>query len=464
MRTERFFKELKGKTVTFCGIGRSNMPLIELFVNKGAVVTARDRNENLGENGEKLKAMGVKMILGENYLDNITEDMLFRAPGMPYYLPQLTKAREEGTAVTSEMEVFFDLCPCKIYAITGSDGKTTTTSVIAELLRAEGKTVHLGGNIGRPLLPIIEEVKEDDIAVVELSSFQLISMRKSPDVAVMTNLAPNHLDVHKDMQEYVDAKRNIYLHQNAFSKTVLNLDNEITAQFIPETRGDTYTFSRKEKVAKGACSVDGKIYMNGEYVMDKADIRLPGEHNVENFLAAISAVWGDVSVENIVKVAKEFGGVAHRMEFVREIDGVKFYNDSIASSPSRVMAGTLATYSDKIILIAGGADKKVPFDELGEVICNKVKTLVLLKPENPIPGKKEPAADKIAEAVKKAASYSENNPTIIMTNTMEQAVAAAKNAAAAGDIISLSPGCTGFDMFRDFEERGNIYKEVVKAL
>ena len=377
---------------------------------------------------------------------------------------QLTKAREQGTAVTSEMEVFFDLCPCKIYAITGSDGKTTTTSVIAELLRAEGKTVHLGGNIGRPLLPIIEEVKEDDIAVVELSSFQLISMRKSPDVAVMTNLAPNHLDVHKDMQEYVDAKRNIYLHQNAFSKTVLNLDNEITAQFIPETRGDTYTFSRKEKVTKGACSVDGKIYMNGEYVMDKADIRLPGEHNVENFLAAISAVWGDVSVENIVKVAKEFGGVAHRMEFIREIDGVKFYNDSIASSPSRVMAGTLATYSDKIILIAGGADKKVPFDELGEVICNKVKTLVLLKPENPIPGKKEPAADKIAEAVKKAASYSENNPTIIMTNTMEQAVAAAKNAAAAGDIISLSPGCTGFDMFRDFEERGNIYKEVVKAL
>lgn len=464
MRTERFFKELKGKTVTFCGIGRSNMPLIELFVNKGAVVTARDRNENLGENGEKLKAMGVKMILGENYLDNITEDMLFRAPGMPYYLPQLTKAREQGTAVTSEMEVFFDLCPCKIYAITGSDGKTTTTSVIAELLRAEGKTVHLGGNIGRPLLPIIEEVKEDDIAVVELSSFQLISMRKSPDVAVMTNLAPNHLDVHKDMQEYVDAKRNIYLHQNAFSKTVLNLDNEITARFIPETRGDTYTFSRKEKVTKGACSVDGKIYMNGEYVMDKADIRLPGEHNVENFLAAISAVWGDVSVENIVKVAKEFGGVAHRMEFVREIDGVKFYNDSIASSPSRVMAGTLATYSDKIILIAGGADKKVPFDELGEVICNKVKTLVLLKPAAPIPGKKEPAADKIAEAVKKAASYSENNPTIIMTNTMEQAVAAAKNAAAAGDIISLSPGCTGFDMFRDFEERGNIYKEVVKAL
>lgn len=464
MRTERFFKELKGKTVTFCGIGRSNMPLIELFVNKGAVVTARDRNENLGENGEKLKAMGVKMILGENYLEDITEEMLFRAPGMPYYLPQLTKARENGTAVTSEMEVFFDLCPCKIYAITGSDGKTTTTSVIAEFLRAQGKTVHLGGNIGRPLLPIIEEVKEDDIAVVELSSFQLISMRKSPDVAVMTNLAPNHLDVHKDMQEYVDAKRNIYLHQTAFGKTVLNLDNEITAQFIPETRGDTYVFSRKDKVNKGACSIEGKIYMNGEYIMDKADIRLPGEHNVENFLAAISAVWGDVSVENIVKVAKEFGGVAHRMEFVREIGGVKFYNDSIASSPSRVMAGTLATYSDKIILIAGGADKKVPFDELGERICQKVKTLVLLKPENPIPGKKEPAADKIADAVKNAPSYRENNPKILMTHTMEQAVAAAKNAAVAGDIVSLSPGCTGFDMFRDFEERGNIYKEVVRAL
>lgn len=250
MNKDKFLNSLKGKRVTFCGIARSNMPVIELFLKYGAEITARDRKTELGENGEKLKALGVKMITGEHYLENIDEDILFRAPGMPYYLPELNKARADGVAVTSEMEVFFDLCPCKIYAVTGSDGKTTTTSIIAEFLRKQGKTVHLGGNLGKPLLPEINEIGEDDIAVVELSSFQLISMRKSPDVSVMTNLSPNHLDVHKDMKEYVDAKKNIFIHQNAFTRTVLNLDNDITASFKDEVRGDLYLFSRKEKACK----------------------------------------------------------------------------------------------------------------------------------------------------------------------------------------------------------------------
>lgn len=462
MTVESFFDYIVGKKVGFCGVGVTNMPLIELFSKKGAIVSARDKNTNLGENGKKLEALGVELITGEDYLENIDEDILFRAPGMPFYLPQLVKAHGNGTIITSEMEVFFDLCPCKIYAVTGSDGKTTTTSIIAEFLRAQGKTVHLGGNIGKPLLPIIEEIQEDDVAVVELSSFQLISMRKSPQVAVVTNLAPNHLDVHKDMEEYITAKKNIFTHQNAFSKTVLNLDNEITASFRDEIRGELLLFSRRESVAHGAFAKDGKIYVNGEYLMDTAQIKILGNHNVENYLTAISAVNGDVSEENIIKVAQSFGGVPHRAELVRVIDGVSFYNDSIASSPSRAMSGTLSLYDQKIIMIAGGADKKVPFDELGEVICQKVKTLILVKPEKTLEGFKPSASGKIKEAVEKSASFKDTK--IITVKNMEEAVNTAKKLSKEGDIVSLCPACTSFDMYKNFEIRGNYYKELVNSL
>ena len=362
------------------------------------------------------------------------------------------------------MEVFFDLCPCKIYAVTGSDGKTTTTSVIAEMLKAAGKTVHLGGNIGRPLLPEIEEIEPDHAAVVELSSFQLISMRRSPDTAVITNLSPNHLDVHKDMEEYVDAKKNIYLHQNGFSRTVLNLDNELTAACAEETRGNTLMFSRREKTNGAWCSENGEIFFGDTFVLREEEILLPGKHNVENYLAAISAVWGDVPAETIVHVAKTFGGVEHRMELVREIDGVRWYNDSIATSPSRAMIGTLSLYDFKIIMIAGGADKNIPFDELGEKICAKVKTLILLSPEKPIEGMKAPAAEKIDAAVRAASGYSENAPVILHVHSMEDAVSAAREASSAGDVVSLCPAATGFDMFKSFAERGDIFRTIVQKM
>ena len=248
MTANEFYASLSGKRITFVGVGRSNLPLIEQFKAHGAAVSVRDKRSEaaLGEDGEALKKLGAKLICGEDYLESIDEDMLFRAPGVPYLLPELQKARANGVAVTSEMEVFFDLCPCKIYAVTGSDGKTTTTSVIAEMLKAAGKTVHLGGNIGRPLLPEIRDVKPEDVAVVELSSFQLISMRRSPNVAVITNLSPNHLDVHKDMDEYVNAKKNVLLHQNAFGRTVLNADNALTAACAADTRG------MRRRTARGA--------------------------------------------------------------------------------------------------------------------------------------------------------------------------------------------------------------------
>lgn len=466
MTANEFYSALQGKTVSFIGVGRTNLPLMEKFLAHGAKVSVRDKRaaDTLGADGKYLKSLGVELICGEDYLENITEDILFRTPGVPYLLPQIQAAKARGTAVTSEMEVFFDLCPCKIYAVTGSDGKTTTTSVIAEMLKAAGKTVHLGGNIGRPLLPEIDDIAPDHVAVVELSSFQLISMRKSPDVAVITNLSPNHLDVHKDMDEYVQAKKNVYLHQNAFKRCVLNADNEITAACTEETRGETLLFSRREKTNGAWCSEDGKIFFDDTFVMHEEEILLPGKHNVENYLAAISAVWGDISAETIVQVAKTFGGVEHRMELVRTLDGVRWYNDSIATSPSRAMIGTLSLYDFRIVMIAGGADKKVPFDELGEVICNKVKTLILLSPAEPIPGMKEPAAGKIEAAVRGASGYAEGVPEIINVHCMEDAVAAARACTQAGDVVSLCPAATGFDMYKSFAERGDIFRAIVQGL
>lgn len=456
MNRERFFESLKGKTVTFCGIGRSHMPLMELFRSRGALVSARDKRgfEELGENGEKLRALGVELILGEDYLRDLTQDIIFRTPGMKYTLPQLTEARKRGCAVTSEMELFFELCPCRLYAVTGSDGKTTTTTIISEFLKGEGKTVHLGGNIGKPLLPEIFSIRETDVAVAELSSFQLISMRESPDVAVVTNLSPNHLDMHKDMQEYIDAKKNIFLHQNAFSRTVLNADNAITAAFAEEVRGDCWCFSRKEQPARGVWCDGERIYVNQKAVLDVGEIKIPGWHNVENYMAAIGAVWGDVSPETICRVAREFGGVEHRAEFVRELDGVKYYNDSIASSPTRTISGTLSLYPEKILLIAGGYDKHIPYDPLGPVICDKVKTLIVMGATGP----------KVEQAVRNAPNYRDGSPQILHAVDMEEAVALAKKSARPGDIVSLSPASAAFDLYPNFEVRGRHFKEIVNRL
>ncbi len=460
-RIERFFEGMKGKRVAFCGIGRSNLPLIKLFGKYGASVIACDRRgrEQLGENADIAEQSGAALSLGEDYLKNLDVDIVLRTPGMQYYMPELVQMRNRGVVVTSEMELFFDLCPCKIYAVTGSDGKTTTTSIICEMLKKSGKKVHLGGNIGTPLLPLIETIDYDDVAVVELSSFQLISMRKSPDVAVVTNIEPNHLDIHKDMDEYVEAKKNIILHQGAFSKVVLNRDNSITNGFENQCRGRVLKFSAKNKVLNGVyLSYSGDIIFaeNGieTKVMNKSCIKIPGMHNVENYMAAIAAVWGDADIENIVSVAENFEGVEHRAEFVREIDGVKYYNDSIASSPTRTARGTLSLYDTKIILIAGGYDKKIPYDSLGSVIADKVKYLIIMGATAP----------KIKEAVLNAENYSEGNPVIIEVSNMEEAVRKAKEVAVSGDIVSMSPASASFDLYKNFDERGKHFKSIVNSL
>lgn len=458
-KVELFFESIKNKHIIFIGAGVSNTPLIEMFAQKGAVISVRDKTpkENIAC-AEQLEKIGVTFNTGEDYLENLDADIIFRTPGLSFNIPELIEAKKRGVVITSEMEMFFDLCPCRIFAITGSDGKTTTTSIVAQMLKAQGKTVHLGGNIGTPLLPKIEEVHSDDIAVVELSSFQLMSMRTSPDVSVVTNVTPNHLDVHKDMQEYTDSKRNVFIHQNAFGRTVLNLDNELTKDFAEQTRGETLMFSRR-------ASVDYGIYVDGEdivanfngnktYIMKCSDIKIPGNHNIENYLAAIGAVWGVVDVQKIVEVAKTFAGVEHRAEFVRELEGVKYYNDSIASSPTRTISGTLSLYDEKIILIAGGYDKKIPFDVLGPAIVDKVKLLVLIGVTAP----------KIEEAVMKSKNYTQGNPKIIYAKDMNEAVEIAYKSAQKGDVVSLSPACASFDMYKNFAIRGNHFKDIVLSL
>ena len=459
MDCKQFFAKLKDKKIAMCGIGVSNTPLILSFLEKGARVFACDRRtrEQIGPMAEALEKAGAELRLGETYLDDLEVDIIFRTPGMSFNLPELEAARKRGIAVTSEMEVFFDLCPATIFAITGSDGKTTTTTLIAKMLEAQGKRVYMGGNIGNPLLPEIENITADDFVVVELSSFQLISMRKSPDVAVVTNVAPNHLDVHKDMDEYVEAKRNILMHQNAFSRTVLNYDNEITAGFKANVRGQSLGFSMERPIKNGAwLDENGMLHMAyrgiDAPVMHKNDITILGDHNVANYLSAISAVWGYVSISNIRQVAKEFTGVEHRIEFVREIDGVKYYNDSIASSPTRTIAG-LKAFEGNVILIAGGYDKKIPFEPMAPYVIDKVKLLLL----------SGPTAEKIETAIKTNENY-KGSPEIVRVQNIDEAVNVARQRAKAGDVVTLSPACASFDAFPNFTARGNHFKRLVENL
>ena len=457
---EDFFEKIKNKKVAFCGLGKSNLPVIKLFLKKGIKILACDVVERENANKEilVLESPDAELKLGKNYLCDLDVDVIFRSPGINFLSQELVKARSKGIVVTSEMEVFFEICPCKIIAVTGSDGKTTTTTIISKILENAGKRVHLGGNIGTPLLPEIENIHKEDIAVVELSSFQLMSMRKSPDIAVITNIEPNHLDVHKDMNEYISAKENIFLHQNAFSKTVLNFDNKITKDFSERCRGNTLFFSLNKSVPKGVFCKNDVVYYKGSNsevpILKIQDINLPGQHNLANYMAAIGAVFDEVTPQDILEVAKTFTGVEHRIEFVRELNGVKYYNDSIASSPTRVSKGILSLFDKKIILICGGYDKKIPFDSLADKIVDKVKVLILMGQ----------TADKIEKAVKNSPKYKENNPQIIRVKTMEQAVNFAYNLSTPNDIVSLSPACASFDLYKNFEERGKHFKSLINSL
>ena len=449
---ETYFTSLKGKKIAVLGLGVSNRPLVRLLLEFGCDVLGCDRTprERLDAEVLQLEEMGCKLSVGDNYLDGVEADILFRTPGMHPGNPAIQSLAEKGAKVTSEMEVFFEVCPCHLLAVTGSDGKTTTTTLVSEMLKAEGYRVWLGGNIGTPLLPLVRQMKREDFAVVELSSFQLMDMTRSPARAVVTNLAPNHLDVHKDMQEYIDAKKNIYRFQDGNGLLVVNADNAITAAL--QGNGHMVQFSRQKVLENGVYEKDGVIYKDGQPILNTDTILIPGVHNIENYMAAIAVTDGLVSLSTIRQVAKNFGGVEHRIELVRIKDGVKYYNDSIASSPSRTIAG-LRSFKEKVILIAGGYDKHIPYDVLGPEICAHVKQVFLCGATAP----------QIRAAVENCADF---HGQVVLTDcgNFENAVRTAAAAAKEGDIVLMSPASASFDEFKNFMVRGEFFKKIVKEL
>ncbi len=466
---EEYINSIKGKKVAFVGMGVANTPCAEFLAKNGIETYACDMRDKqyIGEDVcKRLESLGVHFSLGEHYLDVLPQmDIVFRSHGiLPFQNPWIGECIKRGQTVTTEMEVFFKYCPSKIFAVTGSNGKTTTTTLISKMLEAEGYKVFLGGNIGKALMPCLDEITKDDIAVVELSSFQLLTMgnmKNKPDVAVVTNIECTHQDHHISLDEYVDAKRNVLIYQNASQRTVLNADcdysigNSVYHDMRYDVRGQLFEFSIKHPVENGAyMDENGNIYYaeNGKktLVMNKSDIIIPGMHNVENYCTAISAVWGMVGVDTIKKIAQTFGGVEHRIEFVREFDGVKYYNDSIATSPSRVISG-LKAFGTKIIVLMGGSDKGNDMSEMVPYILKYVKLLVL----------NGATADKIYDTIIADPNYKNSGIVIEKVPTMAEALEVAKSKAQSGDIVSLCPACPAFDQFKTFEYRGREFKRLV---
>lgn len=464
MKLSDYKSYIRGKRVSVIGMGISNCPLAEFLQSCGASVTARDKKspEELGEIYEKLSSAGVRFVCGEKYLSDIDDDIIFRAPGIRYDIPELAAASAKGAVLSSEMELFFELCPCEIIGITGSDGKTTTTTVTSLILKKQAeldgsdRKIWLGGNIGAPLIAHIEEIRPGDICVVELSSFQLHRMVKSPHTAAITNITPNHLNWHTDMQEYIDVKTNIFTHQSEKDKVVLNYENDITRELAKKAKGSVYFFSSKQTpTAENAVyEENGVIYIkqNGiaKKVINTSDIRLVGRHNVENYMTAIALTSAYASAQAVYEVASEFNGVEHRLEFVRELEGVKYYNGSIDSSPTRTIAA-LSCFTTPVVVILGGYDKNLDYEPLCEPLYAHAHTAVLTGQN----------AEKIYKALE-----SHGIPDgfrIIKEPDFEKAVYAAKDSANAGDTVILSPAAASFDHFKNFEERGKIYKNIVNG-
>lgn len=450
---------LRGKRIGVIGFGVSNQPLVRVLLRNGCDVTVCDRRERaqLGAAGDEAAAQGAKFALGADYLEHLDFDVIFRTPGVLPIVPQLRKAAQNGAILTSEMEAFCNLCPCRILAITGSDGKTTTSTITAELLRAQGYTVHLGGNIGTPLFDRIADIRPDDFAVLELSSFQLHSMHCAPDVAIITNISPNHLDVHPVFEDYVSAKCSIYRGQRPDGVLVLNARDAHTPRFAAEAPGSVRYFSSIGPVENGVYCSDSVIYRahggKAEKLIDVSDIRIPGAHNVENYMAAFAATDGLVGQAACVQVARSFAGVAHRMERIRELNGITFINDSIASSPTRTIAGLHALPKPPVIIL-GGHDKHIPFDELGDEVCLHAKAAVVVGE----------TAQRIAAAIRGSKFYDPGKLPLVEAQDFRAAVETAYRLAQPGDTVTLSPACSSFDLFKNFAERGDTFRAIVEDL
>lgn len=452
-KLEKFKENLRDKKVAVLGIGISNIPLIRALSKMGAVITAKDKNINLDINLVKeLEDLGITVFLGEDYLNNLNDfDYIFRSPGIKPFLPEIKEAVQSGVILTSEIEEVINLAPCKVIGVTGSDGKTTTTTLISEMLKEAGYVVHTGGNIGMPLFSELEDISSDHIIVLELSSFQLMTLKTSPNISVITNISENHLDYHTDYMEYILSKANVFL-KPCNEKLVLNKDDGMTSKYESMYHNEIRYFSLVEKLSNGAYLLNDKLFYNSTYICDRKDIKLLGIHNVANILTAISAIYDLVSLDNIVKVITSFTGVKHRMEIIKtDRNNVKWYNDSIASSPTRTIAG-LNSFDEKIILIAGGYDKKISYEHIGKYIVEKVKVLILMGD----------TAKKIKDSV--IVADVDKIVKIVHVENMKEAVRYANKISVSGDKVVMSPASASFDKYKNFEERGKDFVEKVNNL
>ncbi len=460
-----FNNYLKGRKVAIIGLGISNIPLIDYLHDYKSNVTIFDGREIDDIEKctlDKIVNYGMKFYFGKNYLENLVGfDIIFRSPSCLPTTPELMDEAERGAIITTEVEMVIELAPCLVIGVTGSDGKTTTTTLIHEILKEDGYTCYLGGNIGIPLFTKIKDMLPEDIIVLELSSFQLMNMKISPKISVITNITPNHLNVHSDMEEYIDAKKNIFKHQDETGLLILNYDNEITKKCFEEAPGKAIYFSSKNKIPDGYIydSEDGKIKICEnelrKHVFDTRNMKLRGVHNFENACSAIIATKDLVKKETIDKVLSEFKGVEHRLELIKETKNrIKWYNDSVSSSPTRTMAGLNAFALKNIILIAGGYDKNLDYTVLGKPIVDNCKALILLGQ----------TSNKIEKAVKQELKKTKKDLEIYKCKSLYQTVQTANQLAKNGDIVLFSPASASFDMFKNFAERGEIFKQYVKEI
>lgn len=460
-KLEEFNKFLDSKKVAIIGMGVSNLPLLDYFYDKNAKVTVFDKNTPSDEIMEKINKYRYEVEIGEYNLSRLNGfDIIFRSPSVLPTREELVTAANKGAIITSEIEMVLKLAPCKIIGVTGTEGKTTTTSIIYEILKSSGKNCFLGGNIGKPIFTEIKNMKPEDIVVLELSSFQLMGMEVSPDISVVTNMYPDHLNIHSSYEEYQQAKKNIFLHQNENGVVILNYDNEITRKFADEVKSKLVFFSSLAKLENGYVydrkDETIKSYVNGksENILKKQEIKLRGIHNYENICAALAATAPIVDEKSQIKAIKEFNGVEHRLEFVRELNGVKYYNDSIGTSPASTIAG-LNAFDENIILLAGGSDKGLDYTEIGETIAKKVRVLLLTGP----------TAEKIENATKLAMNKAgKETVEIIHCKDLQEAVSMANEKAKSGEIVLMSPASASFDAFKNFIERGIKFKEFVNNL
>ena len=456
-----FNNYIRNKKVAIIGLGVSNLPLIDYLYKLGSEITLFNNKpiEQLDKNVlDKIYEYKLKFSFGENYLNKLVGfDVIFRSPSCRPDTPQIEEEVKRGALLTSEIELVLEMCPGTTIGVTGSDGKTTTTSLIYEILKENNYKCYLGGNIGIPLFTKLGEMKPEDFVVLELSSFQLMTMKVSPQVAVITNVTPNHLDIHKSYDEYKEAKANIFKNQTENDLLVLNYDNDITKKFAKEAIGSTVYFSSKEKLENGII-VDGETIKDCEsglrrHILNTKSTKLRGIHNAENMCAAIAATKRFVTPEVQAKAISSFAGVEHRLEFVKEIKGAKWYNDSIASSPTRTIAG-LNSFDENIVLIAGGYDKHLDYTPIAKPIVENVGSLILLGQ----------TANKIYSAVTYELKFSDKELPIYKVNTLEEAVEKANEISKKGDVVLFSPASASFDMFKNFAERGNKFKQIVNKL